>query len=136
MSIWHSRGGDVFEMHCDLIDVTSLHRPDTGWRLIDAQGHEHRWYVDGKPATSYSPSEKHEAPTLSWIFEGWGYWEDGERYAIGHHECSQCGEHVEPRYCPDSTTQHIAGLRNYRVNGEHVSEDEFKRRVEIATHQG
>jgi hypothetical protein len=26
-------------------EVTSLNRPDTAWRFVDAAGHEHRWYV-------------------------------------------------------------------------------------------
>jgi len=110
--------GDVFEASCDLVDVTSLHRPDTGWRVIDAQGHEHRWYVDGQPATSYSPSATHELPTLIWVKDGEEYWDGAdEPHDVGHLECTQCGEHIEPRYTPDNCTQHIPGLRRYSIHG-------------------
>lgn len=125
-------GNDTFEMNCDLLDVTSLHRPDTSWRFTDAHGHEHRWHVDGQPAESYRPEAKHETPTLRWVFDEWEYWDDGERYQIGHHECRQCGEHIEPRYTADTSTQYIPGMRHYRINGEPVSKDEFERRVEEA----
>jgi hypothetical protein len=127
-----SRAGDVFETGCDLMEATSSYRPDTGWRVVDAQGHEHRWYVDGAPAVSYHPSAKHETPTLVWIFERWGYYEDGERYAIGHHECHACGEPIEPRFTADTTRQYVPGLRWFRINGESVSPEEFERRVHEA----
>ena len=125
-------GGKIFEMSCDLMDVTSLHRPDTDWRFVDARGHEHRWYVDGKPAATYRPSAALETPTLKRVFEKWGYYEDGDRYPIGHHECKECGEHIEPRYRADDTTQYIAGMRRYRVDGHNVSADEFKRQYILA----
>jgi hypothetical protein len=124
---------DVFDGHCDLLDVTSLHRPDTAWVFVDAHGHEHRWHVDGKPAASYRPDAKHETPTLLWIKDGEEYWEDDdEPHDVGHLECTQCGEHVTPRYTADATTQHIAGLRNYRINGEPVTQEEFERRYKEA----
>lgn len=127
-------GPDVFDSSCDLVDVTSLHRPDTSWLFTDAHGHEHRWYVDGTPAVSYSPSARHETPTLIWIKDGEEFWEDDdEPHDVGHLECRQCGEQIAPRYRPDDTTQHIPGLRHYRINGEAVSEDEFTRR--LADHQ-
>ena len=37
-----------FSYGCDPVEVTSLHRPDTGWRVVDAKGHEHRWYDSGR----------------------------------------------------------------------------------------
>jgi hypothetical protein len=125
-----SKSGDLFESG-NFLDVTSLHRPDTSWRQLDAHGHEHRWYVEGKPAVSYRPSDKHETPTLVWVKDGEAYWpDDDEPHDVGHLECRQCGEHIEPRYCADTTTQHIAGPRWYRINGESVSFDEFERRFE------
>jgi len=129
-------GDDVFEAGADMIEVTSQHRPDTNWRVVDAQGHEHRWYVDGKPAVSYNPSAKHETPTLVDVHDGWGYWEDGERYAIHHYECRQCGEHIEPRYTADTNRQYIPGLRWCRINGESVSKEEFERRWSARNRDG
>lgn len=82
---------DVFESGCEPIDVTSLRRPDTGWRHIDAHGHEHRWYTDGVPADTYSPTKSYDVPTLTWVVDGTEYYEDGEPYEYGHHECRECG---------------------------------------------
>lgn len=123
------KSNDIFEMRRDMIDVTSMHRPDTSWRFVDAIGHEHRWHVDGKPAVSYNPSARYDTPTLVWVKDGEEYWEDDdEPHAVGHLECRQCGERIEPRYTADSTTQHIAGLAHYRINGESVSREEFELR--------
>lgn len=124
---------DVFEMSRDLIDVTSMHRPDTSWRFVDAVGHEHRWHVNGKPAESYNPSARYETTTLLWVKDGEEYWEDDdEPHAVGHTECRQCGEHIEPRYTADTTTQHIPGIAHYRINGESVPKEEFERRYATA----
>lgn len=125
-------GDDVFESYCDLVEVTSSHRPDTSWRFVDASGHEHRWFADGKPAEQYRPIAKHDVPSTVSVFDGWGYWEDGERYAITHLECSQCGARVEPGYRPDDTTQYIQGLRHFTVNGERVTREQFEARAKQA----
>jgi hypothetical protein len=123
-------GRDIFETGCDLIDVTSLHRPDPRWRLVDAHGHEHRWYVDGKLAVSYRPEAHYETPTLVWIKDGEEYWEDDdEPHPVGHLECRECGERIEPGYTADDTTQQIPGLRWCRINGQLVSREEFDRRL-------
>src|SRR6185436_19512973 len=122
-------GADVFEFGQELMDVTSNHRPDTLWRFIDAHGHEHRWYVGDMPAASYNPSATYETPTLLWVKDGEEFWDgDDEPHDVGHLECRICGEHVTPRYTADTTTQYVAGLRWFRINGEPVSMDEFQRR--------
>lgn len=128
---------ETFEMSCDTIDVTSLHRPDPRWRFVDANGHEHRWFDGVTPATAYSPTAKFSTPTLRSIFDYWEYFDDGERIAVSHYECADpacadLGAHITPGYTADSTTQLIAGLRHYRINGVSVPEDEFKRRGEAA----
>lgn len=45
---------DTFECGCESVDATSDHRPDTDWRHVDSQGHEHRWHdsSSGQPAQS------------------------------------------------------------------------------------
>ncbi len=124
-------GTDTFEMQCDMLDVTSMHRPDTAWLFVDANGHEHRWFVDGKPAGDYRATERYDVPTLVWVKDGYECWEDDdEPHDVGHNECSQCGLHIEPRYTADAYTQYAPGMRRYRINGENVPEDEFKRRYE------
>jgi hypothetical protein len=123
-------GDDVFESGCEMIDVTSCHRPDTNWRYTDQHGHLHQWFADGVPATSYRPGAQHTVPSLVWVKDGeeW-YDDDDEPHDIGHLECTQCGEHVSPVYTADTNTQRMAGLRWYCINGSPVSEDEFRSRL-------
>jgi hypothetical protein len=123
---------DRFEAGQDPIDVTSMHRPDTGWVMVDAHGHEHRWHVDGRPAVSYSPSATYDVPTLVYVKDGEETDEDGETYEVGHLECRACGEHVRPGYTADTIRQYIPGLRWYRINGQSVSPEEFERRLTAA----
>lgn len=124
------RGNDLFEAGCELVDVTSMSRPDTSWRETDANGHVHQWFSDGNPAATYRPDGRYDLPTLVWVRDDVGYYEDGTEYEIGHHECRICGAHVKPRSTADTNTQYIPGLRWCRINGENVSEEEFKRRYE------
>jgi hypothetical protein len=124
--------GDVFETDCDLVDVTSMHRPDTSWRHVDTYGHTHRWFRDGQPADAYAPQGQYEVPTIRWVFESYGFYEDGTQYEIGHHECRQCGDRLEPRYTADSECQYVPGLRRYRINGEPVTAETFTARLKAA----
>ena len=124
---------EEFSIECGMLDVTSLHRPDTSWRVVDAQGHEHRWYVAGLPAGGYAPDKKHETPTLVDVFDGWGYYEDGERYAISHQECRQCGEHIKPAFTADTSREFIPGLRRFFINGKPVTKEDFEWRWATAT---
>lgn len=125
-------GSDVFKVERDLIDVTSLHRPDVGWRHVDAAGHEHRWFTEGRPAESYRGGAKYDVPSLVWVKDGVAYDEDGEPYNVGHNECRICGEHVEPHYTADTHTVYMAGLARFTINGEPVGREEFERRLEAA----
>lgn len=130
-------GSDLFEMEQEVIDVTSSHRPDTSWRFVDAAGHEHRWFADDQPAESYRSGAKYDVPTLVWVKDGVRYDEDGEPYDVGHNECLQCGEHVDPRYTADTTRRKMAGLASYWINGTEVPQEDFERRFEAARkHQG
>lgn len=124
--------GQQFEAGCDIVEVTSAHRPDTSWIFTDGHGHKHRWHTDGKPAEHYRVSSLYVVPTIRFELDEWGYFEDGERYPIGHHECVQCGEHVEPRYTADDTRQYVPGLRWFRINGHFVSRDEFEQQAKVA----
>lgn len=138
MSTIHHPSGDVFEVQCEPVEVTSLHRPDTSWVHADKAGHEHRWYVendgpDGRhiSASLYSPQHRYITPTLIWVKDGEEYWEDDdEPHDVGHLECKQCGEHIQPHYTADSNRQFMPGLRQCFINGEPVSLEEFQRRYE------
>ena len=92
----------------DLIDVTSLNRPDDRWSFTDTAGHEHFWTFDGTRGP-YSPMAKAELPTLKHVEDAPG---DDEYPAMSHYECKECGEHVRPRSCPDRTRQYIRALRS------------------------
>jgi hypothetical protein len=131
MGISEMRLGDhTFACERELIDVSMLHRPDETWRHIDAQGHEHRWYANGQPVTTYAPNVEYTTPTLIWVKDGetW-YADDDEPHEIGHTECAICGEHVRPGYTSDSHKQYIAGLAHYYIDDQPVPEEEFKKRL-------
>jgi hypothetical protein len=134
MRISDTASGETFEIERDLIDATSISRPDTRWRYTDANGHLHAWYVKGEtaPAAQYSPSASYDLPTLLWVVDGVAYYPDGESYEYGHYECVQCGEHVKPANTADTETQYIAGLLHCRINGTSVSKEEFDRRARAA----
>jgi hypothetical protein len=131
MATIRTANGDVFEAGCEPIDVTSLHRPDTSWTFTDKRGHVHRWYTDGQPADDYRPTVSYDTPTLIWIKDGEEWWEDSdEPHDVGHTECRQCGERIEPGYTADTCRQFIAGLRWFTINDQPVSAEEFRRRYE------
>jgi hypothetical protein len=125
---------DTFRQEVSQLEVTSLHRPDTGWIFVDHAGHAHRWHVAGEqiPATAYNPRHKYEVPTLVWVKDGEEYWEDDdEPHDVGHTECRVCGEHISPRSKPDDCQQFIPGLRRCYINDQPVSADEYDRRVHL-----
>lgn len=123
-----TKNGDVFEMSFDLMDVTSMRRPDETWRYTDVRGHLHQWFEDGQPMERYRPDRTHDTPTLVWVKDGEEYWEgDDEPHPVGHNECRECGEHIEPRYTADTTTQYVAGLLHCRINGQVATREEFER---------
>ncbi len=121
-----------FRAYRDMIDVTSMNRPDTTWKVVDAAGHEHRWYVDGKPADHYDPSASHELPTLVWVATGTGCYPDGGEYEVGHYECRECGDEIEHlRRTVDSFSQKIPGETHYEIDGEPVTHEEFEERLKV-----
>src|ERR1700684_1775630 len=90
-----TQSGKVFEIRREMMDASSLCRPDMSWAYTDKAGHAHRWFAkldDGMviPATSYRPELSYLTPTLRSVHDGWGYYEDGEEYEMGHLECLDC----------------------------------------------
>ena len=125
----YSTNEDTFEIYRDMMDVTSMSRPNVGCILVDKAGHAHRWLEDGKLATHYNPSAHYEIPSLVWVKDGEKYWEDDDQpHDVGHHECRICGEHIVPPYCADTYQQYAPGLVHYKINGLSVSKEEFERR--------
>ena len=115
-----------------MVDVTSLRRPDETWEHIDASGHVHRWeWPDGRRV--YQPAQRASLPTLKRVVDRIEFNEEGEPYEVWHYECVQCSATVEPRMTADTNTQYIAGLASYRIDGENVSPDVFKREFEKST---
>jgi len=121
--------GHTFESGCDVIDVTSMHRPDITWRFVDAAGHDHRWCVHGAPADRYDPTATYDTPTLITVSDGWGIdADDGESVEWTHMECRECGEKITRGYTADEYQQYMPGLRWCRIDGVTVSREEFERR--------
>lgn len=129
--------GHEFRMEHDMIDVTSMRRPDVGWKFVDAQGHEHRWYEEDGPngdrisATFYHPGRSYVLPTLVVVHDGVEAFDDGDdcfdEFHISHYECAQCGEHVNPGTCADDRQQYIPGILRCYVDGRSVAPEEMKR---------
>lgn len=132
----HAPNGDIFETEVSrqMIDVTSMSRPDPNWRFTDRNGHLHQWYSEGKPATDYDPLKSYDIPSVT-VRETEPYWcvdcldEHTRRYYV----CSVvgCEEVIEPGTTPDMFTQYIPGLRDirYLINKQNVTPEEFKNRL-------
>lgn len=120
----------IFKITRELRDVTSIHRPDTNWKPIDAAGHRHFWTVvaTGKEAQRYSPESSYDVTSVKWVVDGTRVDEDGEEYEVGHHECKECGEVIKPGFTADTDKQFIGGLLCCFINDEPVSKDEYQRR--------
>jgi hypothetical protein len=117
------------ESGCELIDVTSMSRPDPTWTKIDGAGHLHQWFRDGEPAHGeYFASAKYTVPTLIEVDDE-SEWEDGEEIERSHLQCTECGETIEPGMCADTFRQFVPGLKWFRINGEPVTEEEYNKAV-------
>lgn len=118
-----------FSTYADMVDVTSLSRPDETWEHIDQQGHRHRWeFADGSRV--YNPRVTATLPTLRYVIDDTWIDEDGDERTVGHHECITCGEHVDPRRTADTCRQFVPGLLHCFVDGKPVSLEDFQRLVE------
>jgi hypothetical protein len=129
MSTLHFSDGDTFQIVADPVEVTSLRRPDPSWRFTDAAGHEHRWYADGQPADGYQPTKRYTVPSIVRVEDEPA---SDDYPAISHDECLLCRARVKPGYTADTHAQFIPGIRRCYINGQPVSEDEFKARAEAA----
>ena len=122
--------GRTFRSERDMINVTSINRPDPSWRFTDANGHLHQWYVNGQPATEYRLIGTYTVPTVYWIVDVPATDEYPE---MGHHECILCNQRVRPGSCADAYEQFIPGMRYYYIDDMPVSEQEFRRQLTDAT---
>lgn len=118
-----------FHIESEPLDVTSLHRPDPAWHFTDPSGHEHRWHVNGQPASGYRPSDRYEIPTTRVVQDEPYTDEYGDEVHPSHLECLQCRATVNPGYTADTTRQYVAGLQRCFVDGVEVSREEFERLV-------
>ncbi len=126
MVIHHN--GHTFDIQREMIDVTSLSRPDERWRFVDAAGHEHSWRFmrDGVEIQGYNPQAQADVPTVTFVQDGVHWYDDTESAVpYGHHECSICRERVSPAYRADDHRQYIAGLTSHYIDGQYVSREEF-----------
>lgn len=134
MSIWHAANGDVFRLERELIEVTSMSRPDVGWSFTDKAGHVHVWArKDGYPLDGYRPDAAYHVPTVEWVKTGETCYEnDDEITELGELRCRQCGEKVTLGLCADTHEQYIAGPTHCYINDQPVTRDEFERRFKEA----
>lgn len=132
MSSHIDKDGNVYEVYCDMLDVTSNHRPNTGWMFIDRERHEHCWVetATGLRAAAYDPSKQYEVPTVEFVRTGSWVDDDGEEHESGHFECKFCRDRVELAFMADTEQRFIPGTKHCRINGESVTVEEFRRRWE------
>ena len=105
-----------FRIEQDTIDATPSQEPDPNWQHRDKAGHLHLWrFINGKPDFVSSLKNIQDAAATE------------DHPAVSHHECRQCGEHVEPGYRSVNTRKEITGLRTYFINDEEVSEKKYKK---------
>lgn len=115
----------TYRVESEPFDVTSLSRPDPQWVHVDAHGHEHRWYLNGQPASSYSPSARYELPTLVVVREPTVIDEWGDEWTPSHYECVVCRVTVNPGTTADTCRQFVPGLRSYFLDDARVDEPTF-----------
>lgn len=89
-----------------MIECTSLSRPDLRWVYTDACGHEHRW----TPTGEYSPQRTYRLPSCVEVADPSEWTDEGDEIHLSHFECAQCGQTIEPGYCPDEYQTFIPGL--------------------------
>jgi hypothetical protein len=125
-------GDHAFEITREMIDVTSLSRPDTSWRFVDAAGHVHQWFVGDRPAERYDPSASYVLPTLHAVETGRWFDEEGEEHVDEEYRCVQCEAVVVPRTRADDTQMFIPGMARCFIDGVRVTKEEFDAAVKEA----
>lgn len=119
--------GTTVRVEQDLVDVTSLSRPDPGWGFIDAAGHAHQWYIGDAPAPiGYNPERRYCLPTTELVQVGTVVYEgDDEETPVYEHRCVLCGAPVEPGTASDETRQYIRGPRRAYINDRPATQQEI-----------
>lgn len=128
MGVLHYRGS-TYRMERDMIDVTSLHRPDPAWTFTDPNGHLHQWHDADGIAKDYNPTTRYFVPTIVKVVD---YPATDDYPEVFHYECKECRAVVEPGYRADEFSQKITGLAHYYIDDEPVSKDEFLSRAKAA----
>jgi hypothetical protein len=105
--------GRNYEVRTDPIEVSSYSpRPDPDWTDTDSHGHTH---------TRTSNTWRWVVTDVYWCSDCRDEHEDGE------YRCNACGERVIPGTLPASPfPEFIAGPRHYLIDGQEVTEQEFR----------
>ena len=116
--------GHTYQIQTELLEVTSLSRPDLRWSFTDAAGHTHRWSPCDAP---YDPSTSYTVPTTR-IVQGEPYWcvDCAEDHQDSLRVCARCGEVITPGTTSDETRQFIPGMKRAFIDGVPVSKEEFE----------
>lgn len=104
--------GQRFAITVDMLDNTSMHKPDAQWLFTDAAGHPHQWQGE-------------KLPTLRWVID---IPETDEYPAQGHYECALCGVYgprITPRHIASTFRSYVPGMTHYYVDGSPVDRGTF-----------
>jgi len=112
--------GRTFEQTQEMIETTTRSKPDPYWVFVDKAGHEHRWIVD-------EPDHHYNLPSLVSV-NSEPYWCDlcEDEHSDSHFECKICREIITPGMKANNTSEFVAGLKRYLINGQSVSPETFK----------
>ncbi len=105
----------VFEVIREAIPVTSLSPVrDEQWKYTDNQGHKHYW-DDGYPTLKRSNEEEYYCYECA---------DTHEDYSL---VCVFCDEEITPgTKPPPNYSRFVTGMVRYLVDGEDVSEEEYR----------
>lgn len=120
--------GKQLEVTTELIDITSLSRPDPSWKFIDPAGHLHRWHDAQGPLKDYHGQACHvpSAVRVRTPEEDYAEEDYGDIIETSRLDCKLCGhQDISPGTCADTTRVYMPGLRHLFIDGVEVSREEF-----------
>lgn len=117
--------GQEFRVERELIEVSSMSRPDEHWFFTDPAGHIHQWWERKpfRPMSRYSPEKSYFVPSITWVEDSPA---TDDYPAIGHHECSKCRARVHPGTRADDCMQYLPGMTRCYIDDREVTKDVFE----------
>lgn len=112
-----------FETGADLIDVTSLTKPNPVWKWVCPKGHIVQWeQFDSKWGKQYRVANVRRLVTKQDV------WQYDEYVKLEYDVCATCPRgrkavDYTDAQIPNYSKEYIPGMRWYRLNGEDVTEE-------------